>query len=156
MATITLQVNGETHEVDADPATPLLFVLRNSLRLTGAKLGCGLEQCGSCAVLVDGASTLTCSTAAGDFQGREIVTVEGLAGGGKLTRVQQAFVDAGAAQCGYCIPGLVIAVTALLGENPGADEAAINEALEPHLCRCGSHGRIMAAVNGLFGGERAP
>jgi len=155
MASISLKINGEAHEVEADPATPLLFVLRNQLGLSGAKLGCGLEQCGSCAVLVDGRSTLSCSTAAGDFQGKEIVTVEGLAKGGQLSRVQQAFVDAGAAQCGYCIPGLVVAVTALLDSHPGADRDAVREALDPHLCRCGSHGRILAAVYSLFGRERA-
>lgn len=151
MATISLQVNGETHEVDTDPATPLVFVLRNHLGLMGTKLGCGLEQCGACAVLVDGRSTLSCATAAADFQGKAITTVEGLASGGQLSRVQQAFADAGAAQCGYCIPGLVIAATALVNDNPNADDDAIDAALEPHLCRCGSHGRVLAAVRSLVG-----
>ena len=144
-------MNGTTHQVDADPDTPLVFVLRNQLGLTGAKLGCGLEQCGACAVLVDGRSTLSCATAAADFQGKSITTVEGLASGGQLSRVQQAFVDAGAAQCCYCMPGLFVAVTALVNDNPDADDADIDAALEPHLCRCGSHGRVLAAVKALVG-----
>ena len=151
MTGISLQVNGEAREVDVDPSTPLLFVLRNQLGLTGAKLGCGLEQCGACAVLVEGRSTLTCSAAVGDFAGKEITTVEGLARGGQLTRVQQAFVDAGAAQCGYCIPGIVVAVTGLFERYPDPDDGMVENALAPHLCRCGSHGRIMAAIDGLRG-----
>ena len=150
MTKISLHINGELHKVEVDPATPLLFVLRNKLGLTGAKLGCGKEQCGACAVLIDGRSTLTCSTAASDFDGKKITTVEGLAKGESLSRIQQAFVDAGAAQCGYCIPGLIIAVTGMLDANSNPDCDAIETALAPHLCRCGSHGRIMAAINSLI------
>ncbi len=153
MEEITLVVNGATHRITADPAAPLLFVLRNSLGLTGAKLGCGLEQCGACAVLVDGVSTLCCAVAAGDFQGKEIVTVEGLAGDGDGNDVQRAFVAAGAAQCGYCTPGLVIAATALLRKSPRPDDAEIREALLPHLCRCGSQPRILRALKQLTGGS---
>ena len=149
MMSISLQVNGETHAIDVEPATPLLFVLRNYLGLTGAKLGCGLEQCGACAVLVDGQSTLSCSAAVSDFQGKVIATVEGLAQGDQLSRVQQAFVSAGAAQCGYCIPGFIVAVTGMLGNDSNPDAEAIQEALSPHLCRCGSQGRIKAAIDML-------
>ena len=149
MVSISLQVNGKTLGIDVDPATPLLLVLRNNLGLTGAKLGCGLEQCGACAVLVDGQSTLSCSTAVSDFQGKAIATVEGLTSGNQLSRVQQAFVDAGAAQCGYCIPGFVVAVTGMLEIDPKPNAEAIQEALSSHLCRCGSHGRIKAAIDSL-------
>lgn len=151
MTSISLHINDESHEIDVDPATPLLFVLRNRLGLTGTKLGCGLEQCGACAVLVDGRSTLTCATAVANFDGKKITTVEGLAKGRNLSRVQQAFIDAGAAQCGYCIPGFIVAVTAMLEANATPDDDAIKTALTPHLCRCGSHGRIMAAIDSLIG-----
>ena len=151
MTNISLHINDEFHEVDVDPATPLLFVLRNKLGLTGTKFGCGLEQCGSCAVLVDGCSTLTCSAAVTNFAGKQITTIEGLANGENLSRVQQAFLDAGASQCGYCIPGLIIAVTSMLEVTPSPDDDAIETALAPHLCRCGSHGRIMAAIDSLIG-----
>ncbi|TDI57947.1 MAG: (2Fe-2S)-binding protein [Alphaproteobacteria bacterium] len=150
MQEITLFVNGTEHRIDTDPATPLLFVLRNNLGLTGAKLGCGLEQCGACAVLVDGVSTLCCAVAASDFQGKEIVTVEGLAGNGEGNDVQRAFTAAGAAQCGYCTPGIVIAATALLRNTPKPDDARIREALMPHLCRCGSQPRILRALKQLI------
>lgn len=148
---IKLMVNGAEHRVDVDPATPLLFVLRNTLGLTGPKLGCGLEQCGACAVLVDGESTLCCNAAVGDFEGKEIVTVEGLAGDGDGNDVQRAFVEAGAAQCGYCTPGLVIATTALLRKTSRPDDAEVTEALLPHLCRCGSQPRILRAIRQLTG-----
>lgn len=140
-----LRVNGEARDVDVDPATPLLWVLRDQLGLTGAKYGCGLEQCGACAVLCDGKAVLSCSTAAASFAGREITTVEGLAAGG-LDFVQRAFVAEQAAQCGYCIPGIVIAARALLDANPEPSDAQIRAALDTHLCRCGTHPRILRAV----------
>ena len=149
METISLKINGKIHQIKVEPETPLLFVLRNSLGLTGAKLGCGLEQCGACAVLVDGNSTLTCVSAVSDFQDKDIITIEGIAQDGKLSPVQKAFIDAGAAQCGYCIPGLVVAVTGLLQENSDPDSAEVQNALASHLCRCGSHGRIIAAIDSL-------
>jgi len=151
METLSLNVNGRDHQVTVDPSTPLLFVLRNHLGLTGAKLGCGSEQCGACAVLVDGVSTLCCSTPVAEYSGREIVTVEGLAADGG-NAVQRAFADLGAAQCGYCTPGLVVAVTALLQRSPKPDKAEVVEALTPHLCRCGSHARVLGAVDRLIGG----
>jgi aerobic-type carbon monoxide dehydrogenase small subunit (CoxS/CutS family) len=141
-----LRVNGVAHQVDADPSTPLIYVLRNQLDLTGAKLGCGLEQCGACAVLVDGEKVLSCVRAVSEFDKREIVTVEGLAEDGEWSDVQRAFIEQGAAQCGYCTPGLVIAVTALLARRPRPSDAEVREALDEHLCRCGSHWRVLEAV----------
>jgi len=152
MRTFELKVNGETREITADPAAPLLLVLRNQLGLTGAKFGCGLEQCGACAVLVDGEAVLTCNAAAADFQGRDIVTVEGLAAEGALNAVQQAFILAGAAQCGYCLPGMVVAVTALFDANPQPSDDEIKDALASQLCRCGTHARILAALRELRDG----
>ena len=144
-------MNGVEHTLALDPSTPLIYVLRNQLGLTAAKLGCGLEQCGACAVLVDGASTLSCATPVAAFTGRDIVTCEGLGSEQSLSVVQQAFVDEGAGQCGYCIPGLVVAVTALLQAQPDPDEAQIRAALTPHLCRCGSHPRVLRAVRRAAG-----
>jgi nicotinate dehydrogenase subunit A len=152
MRTFELKVNGETREITADPAAPLLLVLRNQLGLTGAKFGCGLEQCGACAVLVDGEAVLTCNAAAADFQGRDIVTVEGLAAEGALNAVQQAFILAGAAQCGYCLPGMVVAATALFDANPQPSDDEIKDALASQLCRCGTHARILAALRELRDG----
>jgi len=139
-------VNGERREVDVDPSTPLLWVLRDQLGLTGAKYGCGLEQCGACAVLCDGRAVLSCATPAGSFAGREVTTVEGLAANGELDVVQRAFVAEQAAQCGYCVPGIVIAAKALLDETAKPGEAEIRAALARHLCRCGSHARMLRAV----------
>jgi aerobic-type carbon monoxide dehydrogenase small subunit (CoxS/CutS family) len=150
MATINLNVNGATHEVDADPSTPLLFILRNQLGLTGAKLGCGLEQCGTCAILVDGEPVLSCVRAVSEFEGNRIRTVEGLVEDGASNTVQQAFIDEGAAQCGYCTAGLVVATTALLDNNPKPDRRAIDTALADHLCRCGSHIRVLKAIDRLI------
>lgn len=149
MPTLNLRVNGEARRVEAASDTPLLQVLRNQLGLTGAKLGCGLEQCGACAVLVDGESKLSCVSAASEFEGKEIVTVEGLAKDGKLSNVQRAFIAETAAQCGYCTPGMVIAVTGLFRRTAKPSDAEVREALSDHLCRCGSHARILAAVDRL-------
>jgi aerobic-type carbon monoxide dehydrogenase small subunit (CoxS/CutS family) len=149
MAHMTLRVNGAAHEVEAEPDTPLLLVLRNQLGLTGAKLGCGLEQCGACAVLVDGEAILSCVRPAADFEGRAIVTAEGLAADGQLNEIQRAFVAEGAAQCGYCTPGMVIALTALFGRTANPDQAAVRAALRDHLCRCGSHVAVLRATRRL-------
>jgi aerobic-type carbon monoxide dehydrogenase small subunit (CoxS/CutS family) len=145
---VLLRVNGTPRQICSDPATPLVFVLRNELGLIGTKLGCELEQCGACAVLVDGASVLSCNAPVGQFEGREIETVEA-ADNRLLELVCAAFVKAGAAQCGYCIPGMVIAATALLRASPRPAERAIREALQPHLCRCGTHARVLLAVRAL-------
>jgi len=153
MAALKLRVNRKTHEIDADPAMPLIFALRNHFGLVGAKLGCGLEQCGACAVLVDGEPVLSCVRAVSEFENSDIVTVEGLAEAGKLSAVQQAFIEEGAAQCGYCTAGIVIAVTALLEANKRPSKGDIGEALKDHLCRCGSHARVLAAITRVTGEE---
>jgi aerobic-type carbon monoxide dehydrogenase small subunit (CoxS/CutS family) len=147
---IKLRVNGSDCEVRADPLTPLAYVLRNTLGLTGTKLACGLEQCGACAVLVDGEATLSCVAPVLQFEGHDIVTVEGLHRDGVASSVQQAFVEQGAAQCGYCTPGLVIAVTAMLAKTGDPDETDIQRALSGHLCRCGTHNRVLAAIRELM------
>lgn len=146
METITLRVNGEDRRVDCDPATPLLFVLRNDLGLTGAKLGCGLEQCGACTVIVDGEAVQCCNRPTGEFAGKEITTVEALSGDPTGHAVQQAFIAEGAAQCGYCTAGLVVRATALLKAKPAPSDGEVIEALSSHLCRCGSHRRVLQAI----------
>lgn len=144
--TLTLTINGETHRVTSEPDTPLVYVLRDELKLKGTKLGCGLEQCGACAVLVDGAPALSCVSPVSVFEGNSITTIEGIDASDTGRRVQAAFVAASAAQCGYCTAGLVVATTALLEENPTPDQDQITQALTPHLCRCGSHPRVLRAV----------
>jgi len=153
MAMLKLRVNGQTHEFDADPAMPLIFALRNNFGLVGAKLGCGLEQCGACAVLVDGEPVLSCVRAISEFENNHIVTIEGLADNDALSEIQQAFIAEGAAQCGYCTAGIVIATTALLETNKHPSKADIAEALKDHLCRCGSHARVLAAIARVTGEE---
>lgn len=143
---VTLNVNGRSHEIDADPATPLLYVLRNELQLNGAKFGCGLGQCGSCTVMVDGEAVFSCMTPIMLLDGREITTVEGLGTIEALGPMQAAFIEVQAAQCGYCIPGMMMRAQALLQKNPKAAESDIRAALEPNLCRCGTHMRIVKAV----------
>ena len=151
--TLTLRINGAERIIASDPETPLIHVLRDELRLKGAKLGCGLEQCGACAVSVDGEVALSCATPAVMFEGREIVTVEALGETPEGARVQEAFVAAAAAQCGYCTPGLVVAVTALLRRDPAPTRETAIAALTPHLCRCGSHPRVLRAVE-IAAGQR--
>lgn len=144
--TLSLSINGKLHEIDAEADTPLVYVLRDVLGLTGTKLGCGLEQCGACAVLADGEPVLSCVAEAGSFQGCEIVTIEGIAQSETGRRVQEAFIETTAAQCGYCTAGMVVAVTGLLNADPKPDRERVKQALAPHLCRCGSHPRILRAV----------
>jgi nicotinate dehydrogenase subunit A len=143
---LELTVNGRTRFARVAPDTPLLYVLRNDFGLTGAKFGCGLEQCGACKVLVDGEARPTCRVPAASFVGRSLTTIEGLGTPECLHPVQQAFVDEEAAQCGFCIPGMVIGAAALLAHNPDPSDAEIREALAIHLCRCGTHTRILRAV----------
>jgi nicotinate dehydrogenase subunit A len=143
---IELDINGQREIIAVEPDTPFLQVLRNDLGLTAAKYGCGLEQCFACAVLVDGRATTTCASAVDAFVGRRVVTLEGLASAGRLHPVQQAFIDEEAAQCGYCIPGMIMGAVALLERTPNPSDGEIREALDPHLCRCGSHWRIIKAV----------
>ncbi len=147
MERLTLGVNGEAREVTCDPAVPLIYVLRNELGLKGAKLGCALEQCGACTVLVDGESVQSCVRAASEFVDSEIVTVEALERDRVGAAVQRAFVAEGAAQCGYCTTGMVVAATALLKKTPAPARNALAEALHGHLCRCGSQARVLAAVD---------
>ena len=149
MSLFTLRVNGKVHEINTDPDTPLIFILRNHLGLTGPKLGCGQEQCGACVVLVDGEPTNSCVRAASEFEEHEIVTIEGLTENGELNPVQRIFLDEGAAQCGYCTSGIVMATTALFNRNPKPSREEINAALNDHLCRCGSHRRVLNAIDRL-------
>ena len=144
-----LTVNGRPRALPDDiaPETPLLDILRNTFRLTGTRFGCGLEQCGACMVLVDGAPVQSCNAALDAVMGKEITTVEGLVGGdGTLHPVQQAFLDEQAGQCGYCLSGILISAKALLDRNPNPSRREIAAALDDNLCRCGSHVRILTAV----------
>jgi nicotinate dehydrogenase subunit A len=146
MSEVKLKVNGRDHRLDVDPKTPLIYVLRNDLGLTGTKSGCGLEQCGACKVLVDGQAVYSCSTPAGSFENRQITTIEGIGTPADLHPIQEAFVAERAAQCGYCIPGMVVAAKALLDADPNPSEAAVREALSGNLCRCGTYPQILKAV----------
>lgn len=143
---MNLNINGSTHAVQADENTPLLYVLRNDCDLKGTRFGCGAAQCGSCHVLIDGVSVPSCDTPLWAAEGKAVVTVEGLSESGELSALQQAFVDEQAAQCGYCISGMLISATELLQKNQQPTEADVRTALDKHLCRCGSHNRIVRAV----------
>jgi len=143
---IELDVNGTRHRLDVPGDTPLLYVLRNDLQLNGAKFGCGLGQCGACTVIVDGRAVFSCLTPVSALEGRRIRTVEGLGTVEKPGPMQREFMEEQAAQCGYCIPGMMMRAQALLESQPGADEAQIRKALTPNLCRCGTHMRILRAV----------
>jgi nicotinate dehydrogenase subunit A len=143
---VSLMVNGAVHSVPAEPDTPLLYVLRNDLELNAAKFGCGLAQCGACTVLVDGKPVRSCVTEVGSVGPFEVTTVEGLGTAAKPHPLQQAFMDEQAAQCGYCISGMIMSAKALLAETPHPTEALVREGLAGNLCRCGTHGRIIRAV----------
>jgi len=144
--TMTLTVNGQDHSVEAETDTPLLYVLRNDLQLNGAKYGCGLGQCGSCTVIVDGRAVFSCVTPIVALEGRDIRTVEGLGTIENPGPMQQAFIEEQAAQCGYCIPGMMMRAQALLESNPAPTDAEIRSFMEPNLCRCGTHMRILRAI----------
>ena len=144
--TITLQLNGRPQAVDADPATPLLYVLRDDLQLNGAKFGCGLGQCGACTVMVGGAAVLSCLTPLSNVGNRPVKTVEGLGTVDQPGVLQRAFLDEQAAQCGYCIAGMIMRAQALLERNPSPSDAEIREHMAINLCRCGTHMRILRAV----------
>ncbi len=143
---IELDINGQTRRVDADPATPLLYALRDHLAMNGAKFGCGLGQCGACTVMVDGEAVFSCVTPISVLRGRKIKTVEGLGTASNLGVLQRAFIDEQAAQCGYCIAGMIMRAEALLEKNPSPSDAEIRRHLMPNLCRCGTHMRILRAV----------
>lgn len=143
---IGLTVNGQPAHVDVDETTPLLDVLRNHLGLKGTRYGCGLEQCGTCMVLVDGQPCYACTRGIGTVANRAVTTVEGLGTADRLHPLQRAFLDEQAGQCGYCLSGILISAKALLDRNPNPSRAEIVAALDRHLCRCGTHTRIIAAV----------
>ena len=153
---IDLDVNGRTHAIDADPNTPLLYVLRDHLALSGAKFGCGLGQCGACTVLVDGQATFACTTPISVLPGRKVKTIEGLGTLDDPGPVQRAFIDEQAAQCGYCIAGMIMRAQALLEKNPAPSEAEIRRHMMPNLCRCGTHLRILRAVGRAAALMRSP
>jgi len=143
----TLNVNGASHDVDVEAETPLLWVLRDTIGLTGTKYGCGIAQCGACTVHVDGRAVKSCNMLAVDIEGAEVRTIEGMAHeDGTLGRVQQAFSDHHGLQCGFCTPGMVMSAAALLAENPRPDEAEIRHHLEGNLCRCTGYHNIVKAV----------
>jgi nicotinate dehydrogenase subunit A len=144
--TIDLTVNGRAVTVDIDPTTPLLDVLRNHLDLKGSRYGCGLEQCGTCMVLIDGNPEYSCAREIGSLAGRQITTIEGLGTPDASHPLQRAFLEEQAGQCGYCLSGIIISAKALLDRNPLPTRTDICAALDKHLCRCGTHTRIIAAV----------
>ncbi|MCW5657694.1 MAG: (2Fe-2S)-binding protein [Burkholderiaceae bacterium] len=143
---LTLKVNGRSHELAAEPHVPLLQVLRNDLQLNGPKFGCGLGECGACTVLLDGVAARACCTPVAGVGAREVTTLEGLAVDGALHAVQQAFIDTQAAQCGYCLNGMVMGTVALLRRIAQPTEGQARAALSHNLCRCGTHLEILAAV----------
>jgi len=143
----TLKVNGREHQVDADADTPLLYVLRDDLKLNAAKFGCGLGQCGSCTVIVDGRAVLSCVTPLLLVEGKQVTTLEGLGTVEAPAPIQRAFMEEQAAQCGYCIAGMMMRAQALLQRNSRPSDEQIRAELESHLCRCGTHMRILRAVH---------
>ena len=144
---MTLQVNGFSHEIDADPDTPLLYILRDDIKLNAAKFGCGLGQCGSCTVIVDGKAVLSCVTPLLLLEGKQVTTLEGLGTPEAPAPIQRAFIEEQAAQCGYCIAGMMMRAQALLQKNSKPTDEQIRAELESHLCRCGTHMRILRAVH---------
>lgn len=141
-----LSVNNQSHTVSVEPDSPLLYVLRNDLALNGPKFGCGLGECGACTVLVDGVAARACVIPVSVIEEREVTTLEGLSENGRPNAVAQAFIDNQAAQCGYCLNGMIMTVQALLNRNPQASEGQIRNELRHNLCRCGTHVEIMAAA----------
>ena len=150
--TVNLKVNGASHSVPAEPDTPLLYVLRNDLALNGAKFGCGLAQCGACTVLVNGQATRSCVTPIDTLAGAEIMTLEGLGTPEKPHALQRAFIAEQAAQCGYCINGMIMTAKALLDRNPKPTDAEIRAGMEGALCRCMTYYRIQAAIKRVVNG----
>ena len=151
MAQISLKVNGKAQVIDAEADMPLLYALRNDLQLNGPKFGCGLAQCGACTVIMDGNAIRSCVTPLSTAQNKSVTTLEGLGSTKKMHRIQQAFVDEQAVQCGYCINGMIMTTKALLDKNPKPTDRQIKEALAGNLCRCGTHVRILRAVKRASG-----
>ena len=151
MAKYSLRVNGKVNAVEADADMPLLYALRNDLQLNGPKFGCGLGQCGACTVIVDGNPVRSCQMTMNAVGNRNVTTIEGLGNTKKMHKIQQAFVDEQAVQCGYCINGMIMSTKALLDKNPKPTDSQIKDALAGNLCRCGTHLRIVRAVNRASG-----
>jgi|SRR5579862_1267030 len=146
MAAISLKVNGRIHPVDADPEAPLLYVLSDDLQMRGPKFGCGIAQCGACTVIIEGKAVRSCVMPVSAVRDREVTTLEGLGTPEKPHAIQQDFIDEGAAQCGFCLSGVILTAKALLDENPKASGEQIQEALSHVLCRCFTHTRMMRAI----------
>jgi isoquinoline 1-oxidoreductase alpha subunit len=142
---VHLNVNGQVHEIDVEPDTPLLWVIRENIGLTGTKYGCGIAQCGACTVHVDGVATRSGSVAVSDADGKRLTTIEGLAANGALHKVQRAWLDHDVPQCGYCQSGMIMAVAALLADNPRPSQRDIDNAIT-NICRCGTYQQIRAAI----------
>lgn len=151
MAKISLRVNGKSYTIDADPDMPLLYALRDDLQLNGPKFGCGLAQCGACTVILEGSAIRSCVTPMSSVQNKSVTTLEGLGNTKKLDKIQQAFIDEQAAQCGYCINGMIMTAKALLDKTPKPTDSQIRQALAGNLCRCGTHIRILRAVKRASG-----
>ena len=152
---LNLNVNGKEHAVEADPGTPLLYLLRNALGLYGPKYGCGLGQCGACTVHLDGEAVFSCLTPLAVVGQPSVLTVEGLGTAEAPSVLQKAFIDEQAAQCGYCIAGMIMRAQALLDANPSPSDAEIRAHMEPNLCRCGTHMRILRAIRRVAGSKIA-
>jgi nicotinate dehydrogenase subunit A len=149
---IVLNVNGAAREVTADPETPLLYVLRNDLKLKGARFGCGLGQCGACTVIVDGKAVQSCDVPVSAVVGKAVTTIEGIGTADEPHPLQRAFVHEQAAQCGYCVSGIIMTAKALLDVNPSPTDTELREALAGNLCRCGTHTRILRAIRSAAAG----
>ena len=147
---LRLTINGKTHDVDVEPDTPLLWVIRDTIGMTGTKYGCGIAQCGACTVDIDGVPTRSCAVSVGDAAAKKVTTIEGLAENGVLTKVQQAWVDLDVPQCGYCQSGMIMAVAALLREKPKPTDADIDSAIT-NICRCGTFQQVRAAIHAAAG-----
>jgi nicotinate dehydrogenase subunit A len=155
MANFNLRVNGRSHTVDVDPATPLLYVLSDDLELRGPKFGCGLGQCGSCTVIADGQAIRSCMTPVSNVAGSAITTLEGLGTLEKPHPIQKAFIDEQAMQCGFCVNGVIMTAKAFLDKNPKATEPQVRQALSGVLCRCGAHTRMLRAIKAYAQGVKA-
>jgi nicotinate dehydrogenase subunit A len=151
---LVLHVNGASREIAADPETPLLYVLRNDLKLKGARFGCGLGQCGACTVIIDGKAVQSCDVPVSSVAGLSITTIEGISAPDRLHPLQKAFIREQAAQCGYCASGIIMSAKALLDANPGPTDAQIRAALARNLCRCGTHIRMLRAIRSVAGASK--
>ncbi|MBD3649301.1 MAG: (2Fe-2S)-binding protein [Pseudomonadales bacterium] len=153
MAEITLKVNGQSHRLDVDPDMPLLWALRDEMGLAGTKYGCGIARCGACTVHVDGTAMRSCTLRVADARGKEITTIEGLANGGHLHALQQAWIDEDVPQCGYCQAGQIMSAAALLATNAAPTDEDIDKAMSGNYCRCGTYPRIRRAIHAAAGKE---